>query len=147
MYQRMQPIHYLEDPQKKTDQRKRHRKNGMRKLDQAQIILNCTHNYFFTRVRTSSHKTIPAAIEIFNECFIPHCGISTLPSHKASASSPTPDTSFPKTTANRPECLIPNSGKGILPSVCSIAKTAYPSSFKSRTASAVVAKYCHSTVS
>ena len=32
-------------------------------------------------ILTNSHNTIPAAVEIFNECFIPNCGISIQPSH------------------------------------------------------------------
>src|SRR5258705_752877 len=132
-------------PQKKPDHRKGHRENGVGKTDQAQVALYCTHNLYLCDL-ANSHRTIPAAIEIFNECFIPHWGISTLPSHSFNASSPTPLTSFPNTTTVLPECWVVNACKGTLFSTCSTAKISYPSSFNSFRASRMSLKYFQSTV-
>ena len=42
---------------------------------------------------------MPALTEMFNECFVPNCGISIVPLHIATAFCETPKTSLPKTTA------------------------------------------------
>ncbi|MFO7816337.1 MAG: hypothetical protein R6V39_01450, partial [Desulfovibrionales bacterium] len=41
----------------------------------------------------TSHNTIPALTEMFSECFVPACGISTQISDMPTISSPTPYTS------------------------------------------------------
>ena len=45
------------------------------------------------------HIIIPAATEMFNECLVPYCGISTEMSHCLITFSDTPVTSFPNTIA------------------------------------------------
>ena len=60
-------------------------------------------------ILTNSHNTIPAATEMFNECFIPNCGISMEPSQSFNTSSPTPLTSLPNTTASLLYCCGSNS--------------------------------------
>ena len=47
----------------------------------------------------TSQITIPAATEIFSECFVPYWGISTQSSKKGIRHSSSPLTSFPKTRA------------------------------------------------
>ena len=84
----------------------------------------------FSKV-TNCHVTTPAATEILSECLAPHCGISIQPSERARASSLTPVTSLPSTSAMDVQvadnnCFLSISGSKTLLCACSTLQTLQP---------------------
>jgi len=64
---------------------------------------------------------MPAATEIFKECFMPNWGISMLPSHNKIVSCSTPETSLPKISAILSRSILEKFSSEMLSATCSTA--------------------------